>query len=129
MYVRPKLTFVVYFSFFFVHLPLREVVKNQNGFFTVRLTVRGGGAWGGRPQQTMSAFLPFSYIRVSFRERCVKNRKKLTNVSLVCMYVDRKSEMSVFFCFFSNRSNLSTISMVALEKNRKMSVFMEYVCM
>ena len=42
-----------------------------------------------------------------------KNRKKLTNVSLVCMYVGRKSEMSVFFCFFSNRSNLSTISMVA----------------
>ena len=54
-----------------------------------------------------------------------KNRKKkLTNVSLVCMYVGRKSEMSVFFCFFPNRSNLSTISMVAWEKNRKMSVFM-----
>ena len=29
-----------------------------------------------------------------------KNRKKLTNVSLVCMYVGRKSEMLVFFCFF-----------------------------
>ena len=42
-----------------------------------------------------------------------KNRKKLTNVSLVCMYVGRKSEMSVFFLFFPNRSNLSTISMVA----------------
>ena len=42
-----------------------------------------------------------------------KNRKKLTNVSLVCMYVGRKSEMSLFLFFFPNRSNLSTISMVA----------------
>ena len=32
-----------------------------------------------------------------------KNRKKLTNVSLVCMYVGRKSEMSVFFLFFSQQ--------------------------
>ena len=29
-----------------------------------------------------------------------KTEKKLTNVSLVCMYVGRKSEMSGFFCFF-----------------------------
>ena len=43
-----------------------------------------------------------------------KTEKKLTNVSLVCMYVGRKTEMSVFvFCFFPNRSNLPTISMVA----------------
>ena len=42
-----------------------------------------------------------------------KNRKKLTNVSLVCMYVGRKLKCQFFFCFFPNRSNLSTISMVA----------------
>ena len=29
-----------------------------------------------------------------------KQKKKLTNVSLVCMYVGRKSEMSVFFSVF-----------------------------
>ena len=32
-----------------------------------------------------------------------KTEKKLTNVSLVCMYVGRKSEMSVFFLFFSQQ--------------------------
>ena len=56
-----------------------------------------------------------------------KKEKKLTNVSLVCMYVGRKSEMSVFFLFFPNRSNLSTISNGRLGKNRKMSVCIEYV--
>ena len=29
-----------------------------------------------------------------------KKQKKLTNVSLVCMYVGRKSEMSIFSVFF-----------------------------
>ena len=44
------------------------------------------------------------FFTTSLRERCVKkNRKKLTNVSLVCMYVGRKSEMSVFFLFFSQQ--------------------------
>ena len=52
-------------------------------------------------------------LRKGIRERCTKKQKKLTNVSLVCMYVGRKSEMSVFSVFFPNRSNLSTISMVA----------------
>ena len=57
------------------------------------------------------------------------DKKKLTNVSLVCMYVGRKSEMSVFvFCFFPSRSNLSTISMVALEKKQK-NVSFYGVCM
>ena len=32
-----------------------------------------------------------------------KTEKKLTNVNLVCMYVGRKSEMSVFFLFFSQQ--------------------------
>ena len=52
-----------------------------------------------------------------------KKQKKLTNVSLVCMYVGRKSEMSVFFCFFPKRSNLSTISMVG-KKTEKCQFFM-----
>ena len=39
------------------------------------------------------------------------------------------SKMLVFLCFFPNSSNLSTISMVAQEKNRKILVFMLYVCM
>ena len=41
-----------------------------------------------------------------------KQKKKLTNVSFVCMYVGRKSKMFFLF-FFSDSSNLSTISMVA----------------
>ena len=58
-----------------------------------------------------------------------KKQKKLTNVSLVCMYVGRKSEMSVFSVFFPNRSNLSTISMVAWEKTEKCQFLCSmYVC-
>ena len=60
-----------------------------------------------------------------------KKQKKLTNVSLVCMYVGRKSEMSVFFSVFSpNRSNMSTISMVDQEKKTEKCQFLwsMYVC-
>ena len=38
------------------------------------------------------------------------------------MYVGRKSEMSVFFCFFPNRSNLSTISMVTRSEDVKKTI-------
>ena len=42
-----------------------------------------------------------------------KKHKKLTNVSLyVCMSAEN-SKMLVFYVFFPNSSNLSTISMVA----------------
>ena len=60
-----------------------------------------------------------------------KNKqKKLTNVSLyVCMSAGN-SEMLVFLSvFFSNNAYFSSFLMVAWEKNRKMLVFMEYVCM
>ena len=58
-----------------------------------------------------------------------KTEKKLTNVSLVCMYVGRKSEMLVFISVFSNSSNFSTISIDAWGKRRrKMLVFIDYVC-
>ena len=73
-----------------------------------------------------------------------KTEKKLTNVSLVCMCVGRKSEMSVFFCFFpseviyrlfqwslrgrwtkKNRKKLTNVSLVCMYVGRKseMSVF------
>ena len=47
---------------------------------------------GGLPMPEF--FGPFSLGRVR-----KKTEKKLTNVSLVCMYVGRKSEMSVFSVF------------------------------
>ena len=58
-----------------------------------------------------------------------KTEIKLTNVSLVCMYVGRKSEMSVFFCFFPTEVIYRLFQWSLRKKNRKMSVFMEYVCM
>ena len=39
-----------------------------------------------------------------------KTLKKLTNVSLVCMYVGRKSEMSVFILFFFPTEVMKNVS-------------------
>ena len=59
-----------------------------------------------------------------------KTEKKLTNVSLVCMYVGRKSEMSVFSVFFFPTEVIYRLFQWSLwKKNIKMLVFKEYVCM
>ena len=62
-------------------------------------------------------------------ERCKKTQKKLTNVSLyVCMSAGN-SEMLVFLSVFSQQCALFKFFNGRLGKNRKMLVFMEYVCM
>ena len=67
-----------------------------------RTSLYGGGVQGGvgkRPH-----FFRIFFLLPSLRGRWTKKtEKKLTNVSLVCMYVGRKSEMSVFFLFFSQQ--------------------------
>ena len=59
-----------------------------------------------------------------------KNRKKLTNVSLVCMYVGRKSEMSVFFCFFFPAEVIYRLFQWSLRKKTEKCQFLcsMYVC-
>ena len=63
-------------------------------------------------------------------EGAKKTEKKLKNVSLyVCMSAGN-SEMLVFLSvFFPTMRIFQVFLMVAWEKNRKMLVFMEYVCM
>ena len=60
----------------------------------------------------------------------MQKKQKKTNVSLyVCMSAGN-SEMLVFLSvFFPNNTHFSSFLMVTWEKNRKMLVFMEYVCM
>ena len=58
-----------------------------------------------------------------------KNRKKTDKCQFLCMYVGRKSEMSVFFVIFPAEVIYRQFQWSLRKKNRKMSVFMEYVCM
>ena len=69
--------------------------------------------------------------QISLRERWTKkNRKKLTNVSLVCMYVGRKSEMSVFFSVFFPTEVIYRLFQWSLRKKTEKCQFLwsMYVC-
>ena len=64
------------------------------------------------------------------RGKCKKKtEQKLTNVSLYVCMSPVNSEMLVFLCFFPNNAHFSSFLMVAWEKNRRMLLFMGYVCM
>ena len=58
-----------------------------------------------------------------------KTEKKLKNVSLVCMYVGRKSEMSVFFLFFPPTVVIYRLFQWSVRKKKQKNVSFYVVCM